>query len=133
SDMHVEPDPFSGAIFAFSHFFKAVYGPTSIGIIIFGLALWQSFPFRTAVFTFLLKHWKLLRQIILGFRQLTFIGTFEMLLSNNVPISDALETCALTVKKTPLEKELLNVRSQMLLGLNHGEAIRKYTSVDPHF
>jgi type II secretory pathway component PulF len=131
SDMHVDPDPFSGAIFLFSHFFKAVYVPTSIGIIVFGLALWQSFPFRTAIFTFLLKHWKLLRQIILGFRQLTFIGTFEMLLSNNVPISDALETCALTVKKTPLEKELLNVRAQMLLGLNLGEAIRKYTSVDP--
>ena len=83
------------------------------------------------IFTFLLKHWKLLRQIILGFRQLTFVGTFEMLLSNNVPISDALETCAHTVKNTPLEKELLNVKSQMALGLNLGEAIRKYTTVDP--
>ena len=73
----------------------------------------------------------MLRQIILGFRQLTFIGTFEMLLSNNVPISDALETCAITVKNTPLEKELLTVKTQMALGLNLGEAIRKYTSVDP--
>ncbi len=54
-----------------------------------------------------------------------------MLLSNNVPISDALETCANTVKNTPLEKELLTVKSKMALGLNLGEAIRKYTSVDP--
>lgn len=130
NDMHVAPDPFSGAIFAFSHFYTTVYIPVSIGLIVFGLACWRSLAFRTAIFTFLLKHWKLLRQIILGFRQLTFIGTFEMLLSNNVPISEALETCANTVKNTPLEKELRNVKTQMALGLNLGEAVRKYTSVD---
>src|ERR1700736_3985847 len=130
SDMHVSPDPFSGAIFAFSHFFSAIYVPASIGIIVFAIALWRSLEFRTLIFTFLLKHWKLLRLIILGFRQLTFIGTFEMLLSNNVPISDALETCARTVKNTPLEKELMTVKRQMSLGLNLGAAIRKYTSVD---
>ena len=131
NDMRVEPDPFSGSIFVFSHFFTAVYIPVSIGMIAFGLASWRSLKFRTTIFAFLLKHWKLLRQIILGFRQLTFIGTFEMLLSNNVPISDALETCAHTVKNTPLEKELMTVKAHMALGLNLGEAIRKYTTVDP--
>jgi type II secretory pathway component PulF len=130
TDMHVEPDPFSGSIFIFSHFFTAVYVPTTIGIVVFALVLWRSLSFRTTIFTFLLNRWKLLRQIILGFRQLTFVGTFEMLLSNNVPISDALETCANTVKNTPLEKELMNVKKQMTLGLNLGEAIRKYTTVD---
>ena len=131
TDMRVDPDPFSGAIFSFSHFFTAIYVPTTIAMIAFGLACWRSRGFRTLIFSFLLKHWKLLRQIILGFRQLTFIGTFEMLLSNNVPISDALDTCAITVKDTPLQSELLTVKSQMALGLNLGEAIRKYTSVDP--
>ena len=131
NDMHVAPDPFSGSIFVFSHFFTAVYVPASIGMVVFGIALWRSLAFRTLIFTFILKHSKLLRQIILGFRQLTFIGTFEMLLSNNIPISDALETCANTVKNTPLEKELLTVKSHMHLGLNLGEAIRKYTTVDP--
>ncbi len=131
NDMHVAPDPFSGAIFAFSHFYTAIYIPVSIGFVAFGLACWRSRAFRTAIFAFLLKHWKLLRQIILGFRQLTFVGTFEMLLSNNVPIAEALETCATTVKNTPLEKELLNVKAQMALGLNLGDAVRRYTSVDP--
>ena len=131
TDMRVEPDPFSGAVFAFSHFFTAIYVPATIVMIVFGLACWRSREFRTLIFAFLLKHLKLLRQIILGFRQLTFIGTFEMLLSNNVPISDALDTCAITVKNTPLQQELLTVKAQMALGLNLGEAIRKYTSVDP--
>ncbi len=30
TDMRVEPDPFSGAVFAFSHFFTAIYIPTTI-------------------------------------------------------------------------------------------------------
>lgn len=34
-DMRVEPDAFSGAVFAFSHFFQAVYIPTTIGVIVF--------------------------------------------------------------------------------------------------
>jgi type II secretory pathway component PulF len=131
TDMRVDPDPFSGAVFLFSHFFTAIYVPATILLIVFGLTCWRSRGFRTMIFTFMLKHLKLLRQIILGFRQLTFIGTFEMLLSNNVPISDALDTCAITVKNTPLQKELLMVKSQMALGANLGEAIRKYTSVDP--
>jgi type II secretory pathway component PulF len=129
-DMRVPPDPFSGSIFAFSHFFKIIYVPVTIGVIVFVVACFRSLMFRTQLFSFLLKRWKLLRGIILGFRQLTFIGTFEMLLSNNVPIGDALETCARTLKNTPLEKELLIVKAQMTRGLNLGEAIRKYTSVD---
>jgi type II secretory pathway component PulF len=129
-DMRVPPDPFSSAVFAFSHVFQIVYIPVTIGIIVFVLACWGSLSFRTLIFSFLLSRWKLLRQIIMGFRQLTFIGTFEMLLSNNVPIADALETCARTLKNTPLEKELLTVKSKIALGLNLGETIRKYTSVD---
>ena len=129
-DMRVSADPFSNAVFGFSHVFKATYLPVSIAMIIFALACWRSLKFRTLIFAFLLARWKLFRQIIMGFRQLTFIGTFEMLLANNVPLSDALQTCANTLKKTPLEKELLMVKSQVALGANLGESIRKYTSVD---
>ena len=130
TDMRVPPDPFSGAVFAFSHFYKIVYIPASIGIIIFVLVLWRSLAFRTLIFDAVLMRLKLLRGIIRGFRQLTFVGTFKMLISNNIPISDALETCARTLKDTPLEKELMTVKSEMARGLNLGEAIRKFTTVD---
>jgi type IV pilus assembly protein PilC len=130
TDMRVPPDPFSGAVFAFSHFYKIVYIPASFGIIIFVLVVWRSLAFRTLIFEVVLMRMKLLRAIIRGFRQLTFVGTFEMLISNNIPIADALETCARTLKDTPLEKELLTVKSEMARGLNLGEAIRKFTTVD---
>jgi type II secretory pathway component PulF len=130
-DMRVEPDAFSGAVFAFSHFFQAVYIPTTIGVIVFLLVCWRSRSFRDLMSKIIMRRWKLLRRIVMGFRQLTFIGTFEMLIANNIPIADSLETCSRTLKNTPFEKELLEVKSKVALGMNLGEAISRYTSVDP--
>jgi type IV pilus assembly protein PilC len=130
-DMRVEPDAFSGAVFAFSHFFQAVYIPVTIGVIAFAVACWLSRPLRDLMVKAVIGRWKLLGRIVKGFRQLTLIGTFEMLISNNIPIADSLETCSRTLKNTPLEKELLEVKSKVALGMNLGEAVRKYTSVDP--
>jgi type II secretory pathway component PulF len=131
SGMHAPPDGFSAFVFGFSHLFKATYIPTTIVVITFLLACGLSRSFRTTVFKLIMSRWKLLRQIVMGFRQLTFIGTFEMLLSNNIPIADALDTCARTLKNTPMEKELRVVKEKLALGMNLGEAIRKYTSFDP--
>jgi type II secretory pathway component PulF len=129
-DMRVEPDAFSGAVFAFSHFLQAAYIPITIGVIVFLLVCWRSRSFRTLMMKLLLSRWKLLREIIRGFRQLTFIGTFEMLIGNNIPIADALDTSARTLKNTPHEKELQEVKSKLALGMNLGEAVRKYTTFD---
>jgi type IV pilus assembly protein PilC len=130
-DMRAEPDVFSGAVFGFSHFFQAAYIPTTITVIAVLLISWFSVSFRTVIFKLLLSRWKLLREIIRGFRQLTFIGTFEMLIGNNIPIADALDTSSRTLKSTPHEKELLQVKSKLALGMNLGEAVRKYTTFDP--
>ncbi len=130
-DMRATPDPFSAAVFAFSHFFQADYIPATIGIIVFALVCWRSSSFRGMLVKVLLSRWKLLRDIIRGFRQLTFLGTFEMLTSNNIPIADALDTCARALKDTPHEKELQAVKSKLALGMNLGEAVRKYTTFDP--
>jgi type IV pilus assembly protein PilC len=130
-DMRVQPDAFSAAVFGFSHFFQVAYIPTTIGVIVFLLVCWRSRSFRTMMLKLLLSRWKLLREIIRGFRQLTFIGTFEMLIGNNIPIADALDTSSRTLKNTPHEKELQEVKSKLALGMNLGEAMRKYTTFDP--
>ncbi|MBV8216565.1 MAG: type II secretion system F family protein [Verrucomicrobia bacterium] len=131
NSMHAPPDGFSAFVFGFSHFYQVVYMPTTIVAFTLLLACGLSRSFRTGVLKLIISRWKLLRQIIMGFRQLTFIGTFEMLLSNNIPIADALDTCARTLKNTPMEKELLLAKEKLALGMNLGEAIRKYTSFDP--
>ena len=130
NDLHAPPDGFSACVFGFSHLFQAAYLPISIAVIVFTLACWLGRSFRDAVFKLIMSRWKMLRLIVMGFRQLTFIGTFEMLLSNNIPIADALETCSRTLKNTPFEKELLEVKAKLALGMNLGEAIRKFTTFD---
>jgi type II secretory pathway component PulF len=129
-DMRVEPDAFSGAIFWFSHFFQVIYMPVTIAMVVLLLLTWRSRAFRTTLFKFLMDRWKILREIVMGFRQLTFIGTFEMLIANNIPMSDALDTCSRTLKNTAHEKELQEVKSRLALGMNLGEAVRKYTTFD---
>jgi type II secretory pathway component PulF len=130
-DMRVEPDAFSGAVFAFSHFFQATYIPITVITIAFLIVCWRSLSFRNMLLKLLLSRWKLLRGIVMGFRQLTFLGTFEMLIGNSIPIADALDTSARTLKNTPHEKELLEAKSKVSLGMNLGEAMRKYTTFDP--
>jgi type IV pilus assembly protein PilC len=41
-----------------------------------------------------------------------------------------LDTSARTLKNTPHEKELQEVKSKLALGMNLGEAVRKYTTFD---
>jgi type II secretory pathway component PulF len=130
-DMRTEADGFSSFVFGFSHVFQAAYIPTTIAIIVFLLACFLSRSFRATMSKLLMSRWKMLGQIVMGFRQLTFLGVFEMLISNNIPIADALDTCSRTLKNTPLEKELQEVKAKLSLGVNLGEAIRKHTSFDP--
>src|SRR3984893_5895339 len=54
-----------------------------------------------------------------------------MLIANNVPIADALDTAARTLKNTPHEKELLEAKSKVALRMYLGEAIRKYAAFYP--
>jgi type II secretory pathway component PulF len=129
-DMRTEADGFSSFVFGFSHVFQAAYIPTTIVTIAFLLACFLSRSFRESMAKLLMSRWKMLGQIVMGFRQLTFLGVFEMLISNNIPIADALDTCSRTLKNTPLEKELQEVKAKLSLGINLGEAIRRYTSFD---
>jgi type II secretory pathway component PulF len=131
NDIRQTPDGFTAVVFNFSHFVKAAWVPMTIFWIALALAFWRLLAFRQAVFKLLMSRWRLLKDIIMGFRQLTFIGTFEMMVSNNIPIADALETGARTLKDTPHEDELLEVKRKHLLGINLGEAIRKFTTFDP--
>jgi len=83
-DMRVPPDPFSGAVFGFSHFYKIVYIPASIGIIIFVLVVWRQFSVPDADLRNSSDAFETAPGDHPGFRQLTFVGTFEMLISNNI-------------------------------------------------
>ncbi|MCG8602680.1 MAG: type II secretion system F family protein [Verrucomicrobiales bacterium] len=131
SDIGQEPDPLSGILFKLSHFTKKVW------VLVVGGLLGSVFSFlfvekvRSAVTFFMMARWRLLRKLIMGMRQLLFLGSLEMLHSNGINLSKAVEISAKSLKGTPMHEELLTAgRRYLETGLPFSDAIRKFTSCD---
>lgn len=131
SDIGQEPDPLSGILFKISHFTKKTWHVFILGL----LGCVFSFLFiekvRSAVTFFMMARWRLLRKLIMGMRQLLFLGSLDMLHSNGINLSKAVEISAKSLKGTPMYQELLTAGKRYLeTGLPFSEAIRKFTSCD---
>ncbi|HRQ87838.1 MAG TPA: type II secretion system F family protein [Bacteroidia bacterium] len=127
-----EPDTLTGILFKMSHITKKIWVFVVLGI----LGMVATFLFvekvRSAVVFFMMGKWRLLRKLIMGMRQLLFLGTMDMLHSNGINLSKAVEISAESLKGTPMYEELLNAgRRYLETGLPFSEAIRKFTSCDP--
>lgn len=127
-----EPDTLSGILFKLSHITKKVW------VLVVGSMLGSVFSFlfiekvRTNVIFFMMSRWRLLRKLIMGMRQLLFLGSLDMLHSNGINLSRAVEISANSLKGTPMHDELLTAGKRYLeTGLPFSEAIRKFTSCDP--
>lgn len=85
---------------------------------------------RTAMNLFMSK-WRLLRQLVMGLRQVTFLGVIKLLHSNGITMGKAIQTSATSVKGTELYDELLTAADKYeKSGVPLAIAFTKYTSVD---
>lgn len=131
-DMNQEPDAISGFLFKLSHLTQKIWVLLVGGM----LAAVGSFLFigkvRSAVTFFMMSKWRLLKKLIMGMRQLLFLGSLEMLHSNGINLSRAVEISAESLKGTPMHQELIQAGQRYVeTGLPFSEAIRKFTSCDP--
>lgn len=131
ADVGQEPDRLSGILFKLSHVTKKVWIPFVIGL----LSCVFSFLFiekvRSAVTFFMMARWPLLRKLVMGMRQLLFLGSMDMLHSNGINLAKSVEISAEGLKGTPMHEELLNAgRRYVETGLPFSDAIRKFTSCD---
>jgi len=127
-----EPDAFTRLVFHMSHFTQAVWPFFVLGIIVFILAIVFSNKLRNVITTLAMSRWRLLRSLIMGLRQMTFLGTMHMLHSNGINLAKSISTAAKSVKGTPMHDELLVAAEKYQeTGLPVSEAFRKYTSCDP--
>jgi type II secretory pathway component PulF len=131
-DMKQTPDGLTGILFKVSHFTQKVW------ILVVGGIIGATFSFlnvekiRNAVTFFMMARWGLLKKLILGMRQLLFLGSLEMLHSNGINLSRAVEISAESLKGTPMYDELITAGQRYIeTGLPFSEAIRKFTSCDP--
>ncbi|MFT5881981.1 MAG: type II secretory pathway component PulF [Crocinitomicaceae bacterium] len=86
---------------------------------------------RNITVTLAMSKWRILRQLIQGLRQVTFLGVIKLLHSNGINMAKAIRTSATAVKGTPLHDELLNAADKYeKSGVPLAIAFTKYTSVD---
>jgi len=131
-EMKQTPDGLTGILFKVSHFTQKVW------VLIVGGIIGAAFSFlnvpkvRNAVTFFMMARWALLKRLILGMRQLLFLSSLEMLHSNGINLSKAVEISAESLKGTPMFDELITAGQRYIeTGLPFSEAIRKFTSCDP--
>jgi type II secretory pathway component PulF len=131
NDVKQEPDPFSAKLFVISHIVKKIWPLVIGGMVGIGLTLTFVEKVRTFVVNLGMSKWRLLRKMIMGMRQMMFLGTLNMLHSNGITLAKSVEIAAQSLKGTQMCQELMEAGIRYKnSGLPFSEAIRKFTSCD---
>jgi len=131
-DFAAEPDAFTKIVFTTSHVVQKIWPLIIIAIASFGFSLFKFAKFRDGIVYLMMSKWRLLRNLIMGLRQMLFLGTLHMLHANGITLAKAIKTAAESVKGTPLYGELIDAgKRYQQSGLPFSESIRKFTSCDP--
>ncbi|GAA5497176.1 hypothetical protein Rhal01_03366 [Rubritalea halochordaticola] len=86
---------------------------------------------RQGILNLAMSKWRTLRKLIMGLRQVTFLGVIKLLHANGINLAKAITTSATSVKGTPLHDELLMAAEKYeKAGVPLSIAFTKYTSVD---
>lgn len=125
------PDAFTSIMFSMSHVTQQVWPIVVLGMISLAITVWKSAKVRNFLLAFAMSKWRLLRQLVMGLRQLTFLGTLHMLHSNGINLAKAIRTAAESIRTTPLYPELqIAADRYQHSALPVSDAFRKFTSCD---
>jgi len=126
-----KPDGLTAISFNVAHTTQAIW-PIVIGSIIGTIiTIWRSEKVRTIILGFMMSKWRLLRQLIMSMRQMTFLSTIKLLHSNGINLAKSIRVSANSVKGTPFYRELLEAADKYEgSGVPLSTAFSKYTSVD---
>ena len=126
-----KPDAFTTLMFSMSHLTQKIWPMIVLGMLATAVTVWKSAKARNFLLAFGMSKWRLLRQLIMGLRQLTFLGTLHMLHSNGINLAKAIRTAAESIRTTPLYPELQTAADRYQhSALPVSEAFRKFTSCD---
>ncbi|BCU78233.1 type II secretion system F family protein [Luteolibacter sp. LG18] len=126
-----KPDGLTAIAFNVSHTTQAVWPFVILGIIGTAITIWQSDKVRNFILGFAMSKWRLLRQMIMSLRQMTFLSTIKLLHSNGINLAKSIRVSANSVKGTPFYRELLEAADKYEgSGVPLSTAFSKYTSVD---
>lgn len=126
------PDPLSRAIFAFSHVVQFWWPFFILGLIGFIVTLFRSPALRQKLLTIAMARWRLLRRLVMGLRQMAYIGTLQMLYANGINLARSSALAARVVEGTSMHAEFLKAsRVYETSGIPFAESLKRHASLDP--
>lgn len=131
AEVKQQPDKFCEILFGVSHITRLIWPFVMGGLVTVVIILWRIAGVRNTLLYLLMSKWRLLRQFVMGMRQMLFLGSLHLMHSNGLTLVQCIETAAVSVKGTPFFNELLEVAKRYrTLGIPFSEAIKKYSSCD---
>ena len=125
------PDGLTALAFKVSHATRILWPFAVLSALVIGVLIWRSEGTRNAITSLAMSKWRLLSQLIMSLRQMTFLSTMELLYSNGINLSKSMRVAANSVKSTPLFPEIRNAAEQYEhSGVPLSVAFSKFTSVD---
>ena len=125
------PDGLTALAFKVSHATQVLWPFAVLSALVLGALIWRSQGTRNAITAVAMSKWRLLSQLIMSLRQMTFLSTMELLYSNGINLSKSMRVAANSVKSTPLFPEIRNAADQYEhSGVPLSLAFSKFTSVD---
>lgn len=126
-----KPDGLTAIAFKVSHATRALWPFVVLGVMVMGALIWRSEGVRNTITSIAMSKWRLLSQLVMSLRQMTFLSTMELLYSNGINLSKSMRVAAKSVKATPLYPEIRHAADQYEhSGVPLSLAFSKFTSVD---
>ncbi|MFP6884653.1 MAG: type II secretion system F family protein [Roseibacillus sp.] len=126
-----KPDGLTAIAFKVSHATRVLWPFVVLGVMVMGALIWRSEGVRNTITSIAMSKWRLLSQLIMSLRQMTFLSTMELLYSNGINLSKSMRVAANSVKTTPLYPEIRHAADQYEhSGVPLSLAFSKFTSVD---
>jgi type II secretory pathway component PulF len=131
SGVGAKPDGITALSFKVSHFTQSAW-PVAVAILLaIALVIYRSGHVQSLILGLAMSRWRLLRQLIMSLRQLTFLSTIKLLHSNGINLAKSIRVSANSVRNTPLYDELRTAADKYEhSGVPLSTAFAKYTSVD---
>lgn len=126
-----KPDGLTAIAFKVSHATRVLWPFVVLGVMVMGALIWRSEGVRNTITSIAMSKWRLLSQLVMSLRQMTFLSTMELLYSNGINLSKSMRVAAKSVKATPLYPEIRHAADQYEhSGVPLSLAFSKFTSVD---
>jgi type II secretory pathway component PulF len=126
-----KPDGLTAIAFNVSHFTQRVWPFVILGLIASIITIWRSDHVRNIIMAVMMSKWRLLNNLVMSLRQMTFLSTMELLYSNGINLAKSMRVAANSVKRTPLYGEIRKAADQYEhSGVPLSVAFNKFTSVD---